>query len=88
MEENLAGEGEYVRLEVADTGQGIPAEKKRWVFEPFHSNFPDGTGLGLTLLRDTLTMMGGAIRETGGPGAGARFLLMFPVHPTVRKERA
>jgi signal transduction histidine kinase/CheY-like chemotaxis protein len=88
VEENLAEAGEYARAEVRDSGPGIAPDKKKWVFEPFHGDFLDGTGLGLSVLRDTLTMMGGTVREAGEPGEGARFVLTIPVYPTERRERA
>jgi signal transduction histidine kinase len=87
VEENLAEGGEYARIEVRDSGPGIAPDKKKWVFEPFHGGFSDGTGLGLSVLRDTLTMMGGTVREAGDPGEGARFVLTIPAWPTRLREQ-
>jgi nitrogen-specific signal transduction histidine kinase/CheY-like chemotaxis protein len=87
LNENLAEANEYARLEVSDTGPGIKPEKKMWIFEPFHGDLSEGTGLGLSVLRDTLTIMGGAAREVGEHGRGARFLLTIPANPRERKER-
>jgi two-component system sensor histidine kinase FlrB len=87
MEENLAEGGEYARIEVRDSGPGIAPDKKKWVFEPFHGDFSNSTGLGLSVLLDTLTIMGGTVRESGDPGEGARFVLTIPVYPTERRER-
>jgi signal transduction histidine kinase len=87
MEENLPEGGEYARIEVRDSGPGIAPDKKKWVFEPFHGDFSNSTGLGLSVLLDTLTIMGGTVRESGDPGEGARFVLTIPVYPTERRER-
>ena len=87
LAETLAENGLWARVEVSDSGPGIPPEKKRLVFEPFHSDFAEGSGLGLSLLRETLQGMGGAVREVGEPPCGAKFILLIPVHPREQKER-
>jgi signal transduction histidine kinase len=76
--------GPRVHIVVKDTGPGIPAELKSRIFDPFFSQRPGGTGLGLAMVKQMVANHGGAIRETGKPGEGARFEIELPVGP--RKE--
>jgi signal transduction histidine kinase len=73
-----------VRLEVADTGVGIPPDALDRVFEPF-AQVADavpgpsgGTGLGLAIVRQYATHMGGTITAESVLGAGSRFVLTVP----------
>jgi len=54
--------GDDVRLWIRDTGCGIPAEVQRRLFEPFHTQKPRGTGLGLFLSRTFIRRFGGDVR--------------------------
>ena len=75
--------GEYVLLEVADTGHGMDAETLSRVFEPFFSTKASGRGLGLSLALGTLRAHDGAIRVSSEQGLGARFELIFPARREV-----
>jgi two-component system NtrC family sensor kinase len=70
-----------VRIEVADSGPGVPGEIRARVFDPFFTTKPDGegTGLGLALARGIVEGHGGAIRIESSPGEGARFVIELPV---------
>ena len=59
----------------ADDGVGIPADLKEKIFE---RGYGSNTGLGLYLVRELLRFAGISIRETGEPGVGARFEMLFP----------
>ncbi|MBM4046430.1 MAG: sensor histidine kinase, partial [Planctomycetes bacterium] len=72
--------GEEVRIVVEDTGPGVPVSDRERIFEPFFSRRPGGTGLGLAIVRQIVENHKGRIRETGHPGAGARFEIDLPVH--------
>ncbi len=74
-------EGRYVRVEVADSGAGIPPELLNRVFEPFFSTKPAGagTGLGLAMVREYVTHAGGTVGVRSWPGEGTRFELLLPV---------
>jgi len=58
-----------------DDGGGIPAGEKEKIFG---QGYGKNTGLGLFLTREILSMTGITIRETGEPGAGARFEMQVP----------
>jgi signal transduction histidine kinase len=67
-----------VVITIADHGPGIPADLKRSLFEPYHTSKPDGTGLGLTLVRQTVEAHGGTVRAVDTAGGGATFELWLP----------
>ena len=75
---------EDVRVRVADTGLGIPADKQRAIFEPFVQVDPtltrssEGTGLGLSISRDLARAMGGDLRVRSEEGRGSEFTLTLP----------
>ncbi|CAH2605830.1 Histidine kinase (plasmid) [Rhodovastum atsumiense] len=70
-----------VRVEVADTGPGIPAELQEKVFEPFvhveevARKHAPGMGLGLALSREIAGTLGGRVRLASSPGQGSVFTL-------------
>lgn len=76
-----ADAGQSLRVEVADTGSGIPAEAMPQIFEPFFTTKSDGrgTGLGLSIVRGILDAHGGTIQVTSAPGEGTQFVLTLPV---------
>jgi two-component system sensor histidine kinase AtoS len=69
-----------VFLEVSDTGCGIPPEQIPLLFSPFHSTKPEGTGLGLYLVREIITAHQGEITVTSAPGVGTTFTMQLPLH--------
>ena len=60
--------GRGVRLEVSDSGAGLPPERLSEVFKPFWTTKPRGMGMGLTLVRSTLERLGGQIELHSQPG--------------------
>lgn len=78
-------DGERLAFQVHDTGPGIPLEAQAIIFEKFRqaSDFitreHGGTGLGLALVRELVTLMGGEITLESSPGAGARFEFWLPL---------
>lgn len=74
----VSGEGRGVVITVADHGPGIPAELRGRVFEPYLTTKPDGTGLGLALVRQTVDAHHGTIAVGETAGGGATFTLVFP----------
>ncbi len=66
------------RMEVADSGCGIPEDQVARVFEPFFTTKTRGTGLGLALSRRILDEHHGVISVCNVPGAGAKFTIELP----------
>ena len=73
-------EGAFVRVEIADTGSGIPANVLPRIFEPFFTTKPtgQGTGLGLSICRRIVMELGGDIAVTSELGRGSRFIVRLP----------
>ncbi len=69
-----------VALTVSDTGNGIPPANLRRVFEPFYSEKPNGSGLGLTIAQRIVGAHGGRIEVDSQPGHGTRVTMLFPIN--------
>lgn len=89
--------GEYVSIEIIDTGIGIPPENLQRIFEPFFSTkeVGSGTGLGLSTVYGIVRQTGGFIFVDSAVGEGAKFTILLPRHrgevhpaePTEPRER-
>ncbi|MDQ7978863.1 HAMP domain-containing sensor histidine kinase [Paraburkholderia sp. SARCC-3016] len=76
-----AQEGERLRLEVVDNGPGVsPAERER-IFEPFVTGRPDGSGLGLAVVRETASAHGGRAYLAEDSNV-TRFVIDLPWRPS------
>jgi two-component system NtrC family sensor kinase len=75
-------EGERVRIDISDTGHGIPPEVLSRIFEPFFTTKPagSGTGLGLSISLSIIQKMGGDMQVKSEPGRGTTFSLFLPVN--------
>ena len=75
-----AAKGEFVAVSVADTGEGIPADRVERIFEPFFTTKPvgQGTGLGLSQVFGFAKQSGGEVEVRSAPGEGATFVLYLP----------
>jgi two-component system nitrogen regulation sensor histidine kinase NtrY len=70
---------ELVRLEIADTGDGMTPEVKARLFEPYFSTKPEGTGLGLAIVSAIVADHNGFIRVRDNVPHGSRFIMELPV---------
>lgn len=84
----LTGE-RYVKLQVRDTGEGIPSEIIPRIFEPFFTTKKsgEGTGLGLAQVYGIVHSMGGEVLVESELGKGTLFTLYFPVCECMEKEK-
>jgi PAS domain S-box-containing protein len=79
-------EGDYVCLEVSDTGEGMDQEIRKRIFEPYFSTKFAGRGLGLASVLGIVRGHGGAIKLVTEPGGGATFRVLLP--PATRTDRS
>jgi PAS domain S-box-containing protein len=75
-------EGDYLVLEVSDTGCGMSRETQDRVFDPFFTTKAVGRGLGLAVVSGIVRGLGGAIRLTSEPGNGTSFQILLPCAQT------
>ena len=76
----LVPAGEYVTIDVIDTGEGIRKEDLSRIFEPFFSTkeVGEGTGLGLSTVYGIVHQTGGHVFVDSAPGEGAAFTVCLP----------
>lgn len=73
------GESSYCRIQVEDTGPGIPSEHHEEVFNPYFTTKGQGTGLGLAIVERIVFDHNGQIWFETEPGVGTTFFLDIPV---------
>ena len=89
----LKDEGDAVRVNVRDTGIGIPKEDQERIFERFyrvdksHSKDIGGTGLGLSIVKHGVKTLNGRLWLNSEPGQGTEIIMEFPKHH-MEKEAA
>ena len=93
MDDGAAGEKisqvrDQIKVSVADTGSGIPAEILDKVFNPFFTTKPvgDGTGLGLAICYKIVEEHGGSIDVESSKNNGTTFIIRLPTHARDRKD--
>jgi signal transduction histidine kinase/CheY-like chemotaxis protein len=77
-------EGTNIKFTVTDNGDGIPSQEQELVFEPFYRIFQqdneiEGTGIGLTLVKQLVKQMGGDIGLKSALGYGSSFWFTLPI---------
>ena len=90
----LSQEARTIRLEVQDSGIGIPADAIDRVFERFYrvdkgrSRAEGGTGLGLTIVKHSANLHGGSVAVESRVGRGSTFTVTLPAAPELNPARA
>jgi PAS domain S-box-containing protein len=77
--------GDYICLEVSDTGCGMPLELQAKVFDPFFTTKFSGRGLGLAVVQGIVRSLRGATQLASEPGKGTRFEILLPCADAGRK---
>ncbi len=78
--------GNRVRIEITDTGIGIPEKNLKNIFNPFFTTKAEGTGLGLALSFTVIESHGGTIEAKSEEGKGSIFTISLPL-PKEKNER-
>lgn len=71
--------GNFLQIDIADTGSGIPPEKQDKIFRPYYTGKKAGTGLGLATTRRIVEEHGGEISFTSEVGKGTNFTIRLPI---------
>lgn len=80
-----AVEGDFVAIEVSDSGCGMTEETRKRIFEPLFTTKESGNGLGLASVMAIVSSMGGAIGVESEPGRGSRFTVLLPAGQAVEE---
>jgi two-component system sensor histidine kinase HydH len=75
----VSGNGDNVKIQVTDTGDGIPPADLGKIFIPFFTTKPDGNGIGLAVCKEVVEAHGGRIEVDSKEGVGALFTITLPV---------
>ena len=86
-------EGDFIRIDVADTGIGIRKEDLAAIWDDFRQVDQSrtrefgGTGLGLSITRKLSGALGGRVTLTSDYGHGSTFTVLLPIHTEARRDR-
>jgi two-component system, NtrC family, sensor kinase len=76
--------GEFVQVEIQDTGVGIPTENLQHIFDPFFTSKDEGSGLGLAVSHQIVQEHGGFVTVESTVGKGTSFFVHVPVGKPAR----
>lgn len=70
----------FVRIEISDTGNGIPPDNLAQIFEPYFSTKETGTGLGLAIVQKIIDLHNGTIEVESIESEGTKFTIRLPIN--------
>lgn len=70
-----------LQLMFSDNGPGIPEDLRLWIFEPYATNKPKGTGLGMAIVKRILDEHNASINISSNDPQGAKINIQFPINP-------
>jgi signal transduction histidine kinase/CheY-like chemotaxis protein/streptogramin lyase len=76
-------QGDYLQLQVSDTGRGMSQEMQNRAFDPFFSTKGAGHGLGLAVVHGIIRRLHGTIQIFSEPGKGTTFQILLPCATTL-----
>ncbi len=82
--DQLGQAGQFVQVEIRDTGMGIPEENLDHIFDPFFTNKDEGSGLGLSISHQIVQEHGGYVTVESKVGVGTSFFVNIPIGKSVR----
>jgi two-component system NtrC family sensor kinase len=77
--------GQFVQVEVRDTGVGIPPENLDHIFDPFFTSKDEGSGLGLSISHQIVQEHGGYVTVESKVGSGTTFFINLPIGKPIRR---
>jgi signal transduction histidine kinase len=83
--EEAGHSGQFVQVEVRDTGVGIPAENLDHIFDPFFTSKDEGSGLGLSISHQIVQEHGGYVTVESKVGVGTTFFINLPTGKPIRQ---
>ncbi|MHB8665990.1 MAG: PAS domain S-box protein [Burkholderiales bacterium] len=76
-----ANGADFIEVNVADRGPGVPAGHSEKLFAPFYTTKPEGMGMGLNICRSIIEFHHGRLWTVANPGGGSVFSFTLPVNP-------
>ena len=77
--------GQFVQVEIRDTGVGIPPENLDHIFDPFFTSKDEGSGLGLSISHQIVQEHGGYVTVESKVGVGTTFCINLPIGKPIRQ---
>jgi PAS domain S-box-containing protein len=72
-------ERDFLKVQVSDSGRGVPSDDREKVFLPFYTTKPEGSGLGLALVQKIIVSHNGSVVLEAGTDGGATFSVLLPL---------
>ncbi|MEO1260026.1 MAG: ATP-binding protein [Bacteroidota bacterium] len=93
IDQKSKGEMPFLEIQVKDTGTGIAADRLPFIFDRFYqvddstTREREGTGIGLSLTKELIHLLGGTIEVASTPGKGTTFTILLPITNQAAKNQ-